>query len=125
MPDDTDTRDDGLPPVESVALYLVDRAYGGPEEGGWWYDYGTLVPLEQARELAPMHWQPQYLTREENNTPRHQELRDHVLQGQAYLDATANKGRPSTSSVLSQGRYELCWVDGHPHDWPEEAPHYE
>lgn len=27
----------------SVAVYEVDRAYGGPEEGGWWYDCGDLV----------------------------------------------------------------------------------
>ena len=25
-----------------LAVYEVDRAYGGPEEGGWWYDTGTL-----------------------------------------------------------------------------------
>ena len=23
--------------------YLSDRAFGGPEEGGWWYDTGTFV----------------------------------------------------------------------------------
>lgn len=26
-----------------VALYRIDRAYGGPEEGGWWYDTGDLA----------------------------------------------------------------------------------
>jgi hypothetical protein len=25
-------------------LYLFDRAYGGPEEGGWWYD--TYAPVD-------------------------------------------------------------------------------
>lgn len=25
-----------------VAIYELDRAYGGPEEGGWWYDTGTI-----------------------------------------------------------------------------------
>lgn len=24
-----------------VNAYLVTREYGGPEEGGWWYDAGT------------------------------------------------------------------------------------
>ena len=28
-----------------VAFYAVDRAYGGPEEGGWWFDTGELVRL--------------------------------------------------------------------------------
>lgn len=27
----------------SVAVYEVDRAYGGPEEGGWYYDAGTVL----------------------------------------------------------------------------------
>jgi hypothetical protein len=26
-----------------LAFYDTDRAYGGPEEGGWWYDTGTFV----------------------------------------------------------------------------------
>lgn len=25
-----------------LALYEIDRAYGGPEEGGWYYDTGEL-----------------------------------------------------------------------------------
>ena len=23
--------------------YVTDRAFGGPQEGGWWYDTGTFV----------------------------------------------------------------------------------
>ena len=26
-----------------VSLYLVHQFYGGPEEGGWYYDWNTLV----------------------------------------------------------------------------------
>lgn len=26
-----------------VNVYEVDRRYGGPEEGGWWYDVGVVV----------------------------------------------------------------------------------
>lgn len=28
-----------------IALYEIDRAYGGPEEGGWYFDTGELVRL--------------------------------------------------------------------------------
>ncbi|CAG0982501.1 hypothetical protein RHIZO_01814 [Rhizobiaceae bacterium] len=28
-----------------LAFYEIDRAYGGPEEGGWWYDTGRLVRI--------------------------------------------------------------------------------
>lgn len=27
----------------SVALYTSSQAYGGPEEGGWWYSRGSLI----------------------------------------------------------------------------------
>lgn len=27
----------------SVAIYEVSRAYGGPEEGGWYYDAGSRI----------------------------------------------------------------------------------
>jgi len=26
-----------------IAVYEINRAYGGPEEGGWYYDTGKLV----------------------------------------------------------------------------------
>ena len=32
-----------------VALYETDRAYGGPEEGGWWYTCGWLVDHAKIR----------------------------------------------------------------------------
>lgn len=28
-----------------IALYEIDHAYGGPEEGGWYFDTGELVRL--------------------------------------------------------------------------------
>ena len=37
-------REGGRPAVWwSVAVYTSGRAYGGPEEGGWWYDCGELT----------------------------------------------------------------------------------
>lgn len=30
------------PIMHSVAVYLTQRLYGGPEEGGWWYNAGEL-----------------------------------------------------------------------------------
>ena len=32
-----------------VAVYETDRAYGGPEEGGWWYSVGWLVEHAKIR----------------------------------------------------------------------------
>lgn len=32
-----------VPGAGWLAVYEIDRAYGGSEEGGWWYDCGRLV----------------------------------------------------------------------------------
>ncbi len=44
-----------------VTVYRVGRRYGGPEEGGWWYDTGTVelsrpaADLTEAEELAAVY----------------------------------------------------------------------
>jgi hypothetical protein len=42
-----------LPRPQWVTLYLavdeISRHYGGPEEGGWWYDCGEPVEIEPIR----------------------------------------------------------------------------
>ena len=36
-----------------IAFYEIDRAFGGPEEGGWWFDTGKLRrPLKVVRSEA-------------------------------------------------------------------------
>jgi len=46
-----------LSPRKYVNAYLVSREYGGPEEGGWWYDVGTpltsmpLCPDEDEKKI--------------------------------------------------------------------------
>jgi hypothetical protein len=39
----------GMQPAKSiyVSVYEVERCYGGPEEGGWWYDNYTLKSTKQ------------------------------------------------------------------------------
>lgn len=93
-----------------VCLYLVDRAYGGPEEGGWWYTYGQPV-IE--RDLPLPSW--------------------HATEREAFIAREAmeerckelNKGRREISSVLSEGRYQACICEGQPQPFPARRPHYE
>lgn len=39
-----------------VTLYEVQSLYGGPEEGGWWYDWYTPIATKQVatQEMAEM-----------------------------------------------------------------------
>ena len=42
-----------------VNVYQVERAYGGSEEGGWWYDTGTVLETKErlcACDLPVITW---------------------------------------------------------------------
>lgn len=100
----------------TVAIYLVDKRYGGPEEGGWYYDTGTRIddPSDHGRFDAPAVFRNQA-----------EAIAACTALNEA-LDVGANKGRPCISSVLSQGRYQAEVHDGYPPaHYPTERPHYE
>lgn len=115
--DDMFEEEERLAPFWTVAVYLVDKAYGGPEEGGWWYDCGERV--DHALEGVPSNFILMvFQTAEAANEAAT------VLQG--ILDSTVNVGRRDISSVLSTGRYHAEVYNGHPpHHYPERTPHYE
>jgi hypothetical protein len=95
----------------TTAIFLIDRAYGGPEEGGWYYDTG-----EPSDEHA-----------------NHTRGFDNQIDACAYareLDSFIftsgmNKGRREISSVLSTGRYAAIVQEGQPKSYPDERPYYE
>lgn len=90
-----------------VAVYMVDRQYGGPEEGGWYYDAGELV--RTMRVFGNQDTAYSYSNRMN-----------------ALFKATLNRGRRSISSVLSEGQYRARVCDDcAPRYFPEQRPHYE
>lgn len=84
-----------------VAVYQVDRQYGGPEEGGWYYDAGTLVARYHCADAATVD---------------------------AVLDFAREK-YPRTDarlSVLGGDDYSVMVTDTEPPAfYPEDRPHYE
>ena len=90
-----------------VATYLCDRAFGGPEEGGWYYDCGELVRVHRIFGNEDAAY-------------------DFAARMNRTLDATINRDRPKISSVLSEGRFYACVHENNaPKYYPEERPHYE
>ena len=86
-----------------VNVYLEDRSYGGPEEGGWWYDHGTPV---RSTQIAFDMGATEDIERE-------------------WCRAENARRRSDIGSVLSEGRY-VVRVECRPgRAWPEETPHYE
>jgi len=93
-----------------VSLYLCNMAFGGSEEGGWWYVVGEYI----------------------NDSDLNKMFTDHES-ALAYKDSDEvkevlkimNEGGYGISSVLSDGEYEMCVEDEFPHSFPIERPHYE
>lgn len=98
-------------PRYTVSVFLIDRMWGGPEEGGWWFDAGYP---------ATDH----YRTYTRTFTSR-----ESALQYRESLDHTiidhANDGRHPISSMASDGEYRVYVCEGAPKPFPESRPHYE
>lgn len=87
--------------TSSITIGLRDRAYGGPEEGGWYYD--TFEPVRVFTVPARAY--------------------ERLASRLAKWLVCANRGRRPISSVLSEGIYEIRdGVVGHE---PKERPYYE
>lgn len=86
-----------------VNVYEEDRGYGGPEEGGWWYDI---------RE------------------PVHSERFDTKAEAEAYKERITDEypeegDRPVSSVLYSGGAHSILIENRPPVNQPETTPHYE
>ena len=103
-----------MPKAISVAIFEIDRAYGGPEEGGWYFNTG--VPSEEFAVHTKFF--PEDATEEIEAYTNH--LREFVNE----INKTENRRHPS--SVLSEGDYLSVEIsEGYPKAYPETRPHYE
>lgn len=96
--------------MKFINVYAVSRNYGGPEEGGWWWDSGepiASVPID-------------------DNT-----LIDHIAEVKKHLIEKLEPVYKTSSGRI--GRYSVAggadveaYVEDHPAAaWPEKVPHYE
>jgi hypothetical protein len=94
----------------SVNLYLVDRAFGGHEEGGWWFEYGEPI-------LHP-------LNRVFDNVD---DAGEYLIKNCMAIANQMNHDRASINSVLSEGEYRFRIGDENemPAPFPSHKPHYE
>jgi len=87
-----------------INVYMIDQAYGGPEEGDWWYTFGRPVEsrLADNEEDAALMYNDRKI----------------------YWDGH-NKGRPEIYSVISEGRFSVMRESHYARRFPETIPHYE
>jgi hypothetical protein len=116
--DDNPGEDQSQPHFWTVAIYLVDRAYGGPEEGGWWYYCGQRV--DEKLDVPELFDLPCICNDGDGAIAIARAANE-------ILDRTLNTERRSDiNSVLSEGRYTAEVYAGYPPAWyPEVKPHYE
>jgi hypothetical protein len=107
----------------TVAIFLVDRAYGGPEEGGWWFNTGE--PIDHIPDGINPHDLITVFDARDDVRAAMEEAIAWTEKLQAQLDAGPNHGRREISSVLSTGRYAAEMQAGWPKAYPETRPHYE
>ena len=92
----------------SVAVYEVDRAYGGPEEGGWWFDCGDLVRVAKRFRSEDDAWN--YCNR---------------LNEKLYSRMEHYGIRSSSSMAYSGGEYRAkVYESAAPESFPVERPYY-
>jgi len=105
-----------LQPPESghwhVNVYERDRAYGGPEEGGWWFDTGRYRP-EKSVTLDRSEYSPE-------------QANAYALAVQDRLNAESDAaGIPPVGYTQYHGGRYLVQTDDKPGaDWPAERPYY-
>lgn len=91
----------------AVAFYEIDLAYGGPEEGGWWYrthEYRRMLALCTNKDAA---W---------SIANRANRLLDIVQRGLPSLSSATYRG----------GRYSAEVIEGLPPEYiPAVKPRYE
>lgn len=118
-----------------VNVYEVGRAYGGPEEGGWWFDTGSpvaAIPValtEDEWDRAHQQWEHE---RGEEPWPGDPEWSAHVdrlTRAKARKEAEQWRERyPRTgrrASVLGGEDYEVRIEQEWPEPYPKEVPHWE
>jgi hypothetical protein len=90
--------------LKFVVIWFNTREYGGPEEGGWWFDTG------ESREVYTCHT--------ESEVEVHQKQAEETV-------AKRNEGRRPIDSVVSTGRYSVTVEDEKPESYLAVTPHYE
>jgi hypothetical protein len=90
-----------------IAVYEIDRHFGGHEEGGWWYDAGHLCRIVASTQ----------------NEDKAYAIAERINRLLAHLQ----KGkRPVSSIAYCGGRHAAqIYKNYAPTHYPEIRPHYE
>lgn len=117
-----------------VNAYEVTRHYGGPEEGGWWYDAGTPIASVPVR-IPRAGWDGKEPEPEDGNEMARLQFRKSVQAAEDEITKAKDdlirvlgpeyRHRRSRYSVIGEEDLSVSVDDKPGKPWPEETPHYE
>ena len=118
-----------------IAAYHVTRNYGGPEEGGWWYDAGELkawyIVARSEREhmsfVRSIEKDRPGLVRNSYGAALVKEKTLNEVKARAMREFGHLDDGRCLGSVLSTGRIVMRVIEGRKPEafYPSERPHYE
>lgn len=88
-------------------VYLVDQAYGGPEEGGWWYNIGEClasIPFETLEEIT------------EEIKDKYQKMFEKIYYREPHKDRFQTNGEADVIIIVENYKGS---------NFPQTCPHYE
>ena len=100
-----------------VNVYEVECNYGGPEEGGWYFDSGILVPDMGEKVPLPEGWEDL----------DHMEQRAVIMPTLSRWGETCkamNEGTLPRSSVNGSPDLIARWQDHPGENYPQTEPYY-
>ena len=97
-------------PVRWLAVYELNLASGGPEEGGWWYTEGTLIDLRVVPQ-SPV-WDQVF------ETTKAELIGQYPAEGERPLHSVAYDGGAHEVRITNDGK--IPWEHT-----PYIRPHYE
>jgi hypothetical protein len=99
-----------------VGIYVQNRAYGGPEEGGWWYATGYLADEPDLRAMR------RTFRSERDAIEYANRLNDSVC---AEINGEKPSYKHDLKSVCCEGHYRAEVHDDEcPNEYPSERPYY-
>lgn len=114
------------------AVYEVSRHYGGPEEGGWWFDRGEVlycapVPRSDRAHLSERRDQfgRRWTATVDRVTPRALRRFERMAARDFGYLPVKPRGYRGRSSVIGGPDIEVRITAYVPQDYPAERPHYE
>lgn len=93
-------------PKRWVNIYLTNRAFGGSEEGGWWYNYGIPIIGLSCKRPSFWIWRAQRKARAVCKELNEERITDIGL-------------------IASDGNFIVITEPHRPKAWPNLIPHYE